>query len=81
MERDVTHTDRTHHGERGVLLGFYIHLAAFVAVMALLLVINALHGGPWWVRWPLLGWGTGLLAHGIATFYIVRSIRGRRHAH
>ena len=31
-----------------------------------LVVVNFLTGGPWWVLWILLGWGIGVLAHGLA---------------
>ncbi len=44
-------------------LGFRIHAATFVPVIALLFVINTLIGGYVWAIWPLLSWGTGLLAH------------------
>ena len=30
------------------------------------IVINALTGGPWWALGVLLGWGIGVLAHGVA---------------
>ncbi len=49
------------------MTGFYIHLVVFVLVMALLLVINwTVLDEFWWVQWPLLGWGIGILAHGFA---------------
>jgi 2TM domain len=48
------------------LKGFYIHLSVFVLVLAGLLVVNILTGGPWWVAWVFLGWGVGVLAHGLA---------------
>ena len=55
-----------------VLLGFYIHLAVFVATMALLLVINfAVYywaNSVWWVQWPFLGWGIGLATHAFCVF-------------
>jgi hypothetical protein len=35
-------------------------------------ILNALTGGPWWAVWPLLGWGIGLAAHGVATFASLR---------
>jgi hypothetical protein len=50
------------------LMGFYIHLAVFVVVMALLLVINVAASPIWWVQWPFLGWGIGVLAHAFAVF-------------
>jgi hypothetical protein len=50
-------------------LGFYIHLAAYLAVNALLVSINlATSPDRLWCKWPLLGWGLGLLAHALATF-------------
>jgi hypothetical protein len=48
--------------------GFYIHLLVYALVIALLFVINILTSSPWWVQWPLLGWGIGVLAHGLAVF-------------
>ena len=48
--------------------GFYIHLAVFALVMALLFVINLATGSVWWVQWPLIGWGAGVAAHGLAVF-------------
>ena len=55
-----------------VLLGFYIHLAVFVATMALLLVINfAVYywaNSVWWVQWPCLVWGIFVLAHALVVF-------------
>lgn len=44
-------------------LGFSIHAMVFVSTMALLGIINAAIGPPWWVPWVLLGWGVGLLSH------------------
>jgi 2TM domain len=48
--------------------GFYIHASIFAGVMVLLAVINAMTGGVWWVQWPIMGWGVGVLAHGLAVF-------------
>jgi hypothetical protein len=42
------------------LLGFYIHLLAYVSVNLALFVINVLtrnDGGYWWFYWPLAGGG------------------------
>jgi len=50
-------------------LGFLIHLGAYLAVNALLLGINlATTPDRLWFRWPLMGWGIGLLAHALVTF-------------
>ena len=48
--------------------GFYVHVFVFVLVMALLLAINVATTDVWWVQWPFLGWGIGLLAHAAAVF-------------
>ncbi|MGE0801371.1 MAG: sensor histidine kinase [Lautropia sp.] len=51
------------------LRGFYRHLAIYLVVNTLLVAINLLtpSSRPW--SWfPLIGWGTGLLAHGLAVW-------------
>jgi hypothetical protein len=49
--------------------GFWIHFIAFAVVMPVLLVINLVGSpSPWWVQWPFLGWGIGLIVHAIAVF-------------
>lgn len=50
-------------------IGFYIHLAVFVGVNLLLIVINLVTApGYLWFRWPLMGWGIGLFFHGLGVF-------------
>lgn len=47
--------------------GFYAQLASYLMVMALLLVVNLVTGpGNIWMVWPALGWGVGVVFHGIA---------------
>ncbi len=50
-------------------IGFYIHLAVYVGVNVLLIIIN-LSASPQqlWFKWPLLGWGIGLFFHGMSIF-------------
>jgi len=49
------------------LRGFYIHLSIYLLVNALLLAIDlATTPDHLWFYWPLLGWGIGILAHGLA---------------
>ncbi len=48
--------------------GFYIHLFVFAAVMTGLLGADYAGGGSWWVQWPLIGWGLGVLAHAYLVF-------------
>lgn len=65
----MTEAQKIARAERQVqaMTGFYIHLAAFVVVMALLFVLN-LTDANWWVQWPLVGWGLGILGHWWAVF-------------
>lgn len=60
----MTEAQKIARAERRVraMTGFYIHLAVFVVVMALLFVLN-FTDKEWWVQWPLLGWGAGILGH------------------
>jgi len=50
-------------------IGFYIHLVVYLAVNTLLIIIN-LNTSPeyYWFKWPLLGWGIGLLFHGLGVY-------------
>lgn len=48
--------------------GFYIHLAVFILVMTILGIVNIANPEVWWVQWPLLGWGAGLLFHWALVF-------------
>lgn len=50
------------------MTGFYIHAGVYAVVNTLLLLVNAATDPVWWVQWPILGWGIGLAAHGLAVF-------------
>ena len=57
----ATRPTRRTSGEPGE---FREHLTAFVAAHLVMVAIWALSGfGYFWVIWPMLGWGIGLLAH------------------
>jgi len=60
----MTEAQKIARAERKVqaMTGFYIHLATFVIVMFMLLALN-FTDPVWWVQWPLVGWGLGVLAH------------------
>lgn len=52
------------------VVNFRIHLFTFMAVMGLLIIINLLNSPDViWFIWPLLGWGLGLVLHGLKVFY------------
>src|SRR5215475_3187763 len=63
--------DRYERARRRVreIRAFYLHCAVFVTVNFILHVINfAVASRVYWAFWPLIGWGIGLLAHGLATY-------------
>ena len=50
--------------------GFVIHLIVYICVNILLIIIWAFDAGggfPWFI-FPLVGWGIGLLFHGLGVF-------------
>ena len=49
--------------------GFWTHLVVYIAVNTFLVAIWAVTAqGYFWPIWPILGWGIGLLAHGLSVF-------------
>jgi hypothetical protein len=45
------------------------HLAVYLAVNALLVLIWALTSAAYfWPIWPMLGWGIGVVAHGVSVY-------------
>lgn len=50
-------------------LGWYIHGSVYLAVMTLLAVLSAL-GGKTWAVYPAMGWGLGLVIHGLVVFFL-----------
>ena len=51
--------------------GFYSHLVTYAVIMILLFVINYLTSpGYIWAWWTLMGWGIGVVSHGLSVFEI-----------
>jgi hypothetical protein len=50
-------------------IGFCIHLAVYVGVKVLLIIVNLLTAPrSLWFIWPLIGWGIGIFFHGMSAF-------------
>jgi hypothetical protein len=50
--------------------GFFWHFSSYVLVNAILIAVNLLLTPQYlWFIWPLLGWGIGILAHGLAIYF------------
>jgi len=53
-----------------VKVEFRIHLINYIAVNTLLAIINlTLTPGYIWFKWPLLGWGIGIILHALSVYY------------
>ncbi|WP_068713570.1 2TM domain-containing protein [Vibrio tritonius] len=51
---------------------FYSNLMTYVVVIAMLFVINYLTDPSYiWAWWPTLGWGIGVISHGLSAFEVV----------
>ena len=60
---------QTAHKQVQEIKGFYGHLLSFVLVMLFLLFLNLKYSPSYlWFFWPLLGWGIGLIFHGMSVF-------------
>ena len=65
-----THRHATRRVRR--LTGFKIHALVYMLVNLGLLATNIATGGGHWHWFPFLGWGLGLLIHGLVTFSALR---------
>jgi 2TM domain len=69
----LARTDREKHlaakAHVAALKGFLIHSSIFGAVMIVLFIVDYRDGGAWWVQWPFIGWGLGILGHALLVFY------------
>ena len=62
----------------GMKFGFFIHLTVFIAVNALLFVINQRTTPDLaWFAFPLGGWAIGLSIHGLAVYLSGSGLRER----
>lgn len=52
-------------------IGFFIHLAIYMAVNVLLVIINLTTDPQYlWFKWPLIGWGIGVIFHAVGVFFL-----------
>jgi len=75
QEKTMTAQDYSAEEERTAieyvrdLKGFYTHLISYVAIMGGLVLIDLFTSpGTFWAVWPMLGWGIGVLVHGVNVF-------------
>lgn len=71
MEPDYTEERRYHQAQKKVkeIKDFYQHLTVFILVTIMLLVVNLMTSPEYlWFIWCVLGWGVGVLFHGLKAF-------------
>ena len=50
---------------------FYSHVLTYLFWIGVMLTVNLIQSPDhFWVVWPALGWGVGVIAHGISTFEV-----------
>lgn len=73
MEPNFTETERYYQAQKRVkeIRGFYEHLIVFILVTIILIVINLMTSPEYlWFLWCIMGWGVGLVFHGLKVFAI-----------
>ena len=71
MENSNINDDRYYQARKRVeeIKGFYGNLTSYIIVNIGLLVLNLVTSpNHLWFYWPLLGWGIGVLIHGMKVF-------------
>ena len=67
MKNQEVYTDVRKRVE--TLMRFYTHLAVYLGVITLLTVVNLTVAGDYfWAVWPMIGWGSAVIVHGLSTF-------------
>jgi hypothetical protein len=62
-----TTQERQARRRAGAKMGWYIHALVYICVNAGLVLISIMQGRGWAV-YPAMGWGLGLLIHGLVVF-------------
>ena len=66
-DRDYLYNDTIARAATGLKTGFYYHLAVYLTVNLLMLVISLyLTPGFFWVMYMAMGWGIGIILHGLS---------------
>lgn len=71
MEHHNEEFKRYHKAKKQVeeIKGFYGNLVAYIVMNIFLLIINLRYSPQHlWFFWPMLGWGIGLIFHGMKAF-------------
>ena len=61
--------DRLARKRASAKLGWYVHALVYVCVNVMLALLS-LASGKHWAVFPALGWGLGLVIHGVVVFFV-----------
>lgn len=74
MENQEAYQRAKHRVEAKI--GFFIHLTVYIVINLLLIIINLTTSpGHLWFKWPLIGWGIGLLFHAVGVFFSTEGMK------
>ncbi|SHM57752.1 2TM domain-containing protein [Flavobacterium chilense] len=71
MEPNYTEAERYYKAQKKVkeIREFYEHLTVYLLVNPIVIVVNIMTSpGYLWFIWCLMGWGIGLILHGLTVF-------------
>lgn len=71
MEHDFTEAERYYQAQKKVkeIREFYEHLAVYILCNPIVIVVNLMTSpGYLWFIWCVLGWGIGVVLHGLSVF-------------
>jgi 2TM domain len=71
MEKKYAEADRYYEAQKKVkeIRAFYEHLTVFILVNPIVIVVNLMTSpGYLWFIWCVLGWGVGVVLHGLKAF-------------
>ncbi|HEY2254782.1 MAG TPA: 2TM domain-containing protein [Variovorax sp.] len=69
MAPETSNIERLARRRAKAKLGWYIHATVYAVVNLGLIGLSVAHGQDWAI-YPLLGWGVGLLAHGLSVWLL-----------
>jgi len=74
MSNEITISDEEQKAidEVRAIKDFYSHLSTYVFTIVLLFILNYMTSPEYiWTWWVVLGWGIGIVSHGLSTFEII----------
>jgi len=74
MSNEITVSDEEQKAidEVRAIKDFYSHLSTYVFTIVLLFILNYMTSPEYiWTWWVVLGWGIGIVSHGLSTFEII----------